>query len=111
MPKTDLDRLGLTHLYEGVRDIDRKLAKTMSGYWISFMQTGDPNGKGLPIWEAYSTGKKAYMDFDHGAQPSHNLLPGSWNIFEKIDRRRREKHIYGRWDIGFKSYTEKEVTE
>jgi para-nitrobenzyl esterase len=31
-------------------DVDRKLADTMSTYWVNFATSGDPNGKGLPQW-------------------------------------------------------------
>jgi para-nitrobenzyl esterase len=31
-------------------DVDRKLADTMSSYWVNFMTKGDPNGSGLPNW-------------------------------------------------------------
>jgi para-nitrobenzyl esterase len=31
-------------------DVDRKLEDTMSTYWVNFAATGDPNGKGLPVW-------------------------------------------------------------
>lgn len=33
---------------------DHKLADTMSSYWVNFIATGDPNGKGLPAWQPYS---------------------------------------------------------
>jgi len=29
----------------------------MTSYWINFAKTGNPNGKGLPEWEPYSSGK------------------------------------------------------
>jgi para-nitrobenzyl esterase len=35
-------------------DVDRKLADTMSSYWVNFAATGSPNGKGLPEWPVYS---------------------------------------------------------
>ncbi len=34
--------------------LDHKLADTMSSYWVNFIATGDPNGKGLPTWKPYS---------------------------------------------------------
>jgi para-nitrobenzyl esterase len=36
------------------REQDRKLAETMSAYWINFATAGDPNGKGLVRWPPYN---------------------------------------------------------
>jgi para-nitrobenzyl esterase len=33
---------------------DRKLAASMSGYWVNFARSGDPNGPGLPAWNAFT---------------------------------------------------------
>lgn len=32
--------------------VDHQLAKLMSGYWVNFVNTGNPNGKRLPFWRA-----------------------------------------------------------
>jgi len=35
-------------------DIDRTIAAAMSSYWVNFATHGDPNGRGVPKWPAYS---------------------------------------------------------
>jgi para-nitrobenzyl esterase len=34
-------------------EADRQVEAYMSSYWINFVKTGDPNGKGLPEWKKY----------------------------------------------------------
>ncbi|MBE7177929.1 MAG: carboxylesterase family protein [Mucilaginibacter polytrichastri] len=47
---------------------DRELAQTMSGYWVNFVKTGNPNGSGLAEWPAYSQAGGAIMNFDTDAK-------------------------------------------
>jgi para-nitrobenzyl esterase len=52
---------------------DRDIATLMSSYWVNFARSGDPNGKGLPLWIAYDTKEKRIMAFDE--QSSVQTLP------------------------------------
>jgi para-nitrobenzyl esterase len=40
---------------------DYDIAEMMSSYWANFAKTGDPNGKGLPVWSAVSPDGKIIM--------------------------------------------------
>ncbi len=35
--------------------VDTKVADEMSSYWVNFAKYGDPNGQGLPKWNAYAS--------------------------------------------------------
>lgn len=48
--------------------VDHALSKTMSAYWVNFAATGNPNGKGLPQWPAYTAGQKQVMILDKKAE-------------------------------------------
>ena len=39
-----------------------KLSEQMEEYWTNFAKTGDPNGKGLPVWPKYDAAGKQYID-------------------------------------------------
>ncbi len=41
--------------------VDHELASIMSSYWANFAKTGNPNGAGLPVWDAYNTASKKIM--------------------------------------------------
>lgn len=42
---------------------DMEVAKMMNTYWANFAKTGNPNGKGLPIWPVYSPKKNEIIEF------------------------------------------------
>jgi para-nitrobenzyl esterase len=49
------------------------LATMVSGYWVNFAKTGNPNGPGLPRWPSFNTATQQVMVFD--AHPSARSLP------------------------------------
>ncbi len=44
-------------------DQSTEVAKTMRRYWVNFIKTGNPNGKGLSQWPAVSDEKPEWMVF------------------------------------------------
>jgi para-nitrobenzyl esterase len=52
---------------------DHELAKVMSAYWVNFIKSGNPNGKGLPQWPEYTAKEKQIMIL--GDKPAAATLP------------------------------------
>ena len=76
------------------QDDDIALAEAMSDYWVAFAKSGEPKATGLPEWKPYTEKTKHYMAFNQGATPGTDLLPGAWDIQEKIYQRRRELGLF-----------------
>lgn len=47
-------------------DADYRLRDQMSGYWINFISTGEPNGPGLPLWPTVASALEHIMEFAAG---------------------------------------------
>ncbi|AMG74125.1 carboxylesterase/lipase family protein [Sphingopyxis granuli] len=45
-------------------DRDRMLSSEMMDYWSRFVATGDPNGRGLPVWQDARTGRHLLLRRD-----------------------------------------------
>lgn len=47
-------------------DEDRRIARTISAYWVNFVTRGDPNGRGLPAWPPFDPRQSVTMEIgDH----------------------------------------------
>lgn len=57
--------LALTETAHGNGDEAKALADTMSGAWVNFAKTGNPNGHNMPQWQAYNRDNGAVMVFDN----------------------------------------------
>ena len=71
---------------------DLALSDMISSYYVNFATTGDPNGKGLPTWPAFTDKNQQVMVFD--SAPSARTYPALENVkvFDAyFDRIRKEK--------------------
>ena len=48
---------------KGVTEEDRTAAKQFSSYFINFVKSGHPNGKGLPTWPQFDPARSELMAF------------------------------------------------
>lgn len=68
---------------------DRQLSREMSGYWLNFIRTGDPNGNALPHWPASSPDSQTTMEL--GSKPGPIPVAGReqftfWQRFEQAQK-------------------------
>jgi len=71
---------GRTGLYE---ETDRALSRAMSGAWLHFTRTGNPNGEGLPMWPAYEKSSDRHLDFGAEIRAGSGLHAQALDRFDK----------------------------
>lgn len=71
---------------------EKELARIMNTYWTNFAKTGNPNGKGLPNWPLYDTGKEEILDVDLDGKVQSKPDPrkARLNVIEKAFKGKRE---------------------
>ena len=82
---------------------EHALSDAMLGYWTSFARDGVPRAEGQPAWQPYGT-TRAYMAFAGAPRPGTHLLPGMYELNEKVMcRRRAAGGIPWNWNAGIVS--------
>ena len=53
-------------------EADERIARQLQGYWLNFIRSGDPNGRGLARWRRYAPGATQVMGIGDapGARPA-----------------------------------------
>ena len=59
-------------------EADHLLRDQLSGYWLNFVRTGDPNGAGLPVWSTFANAPEQVMQLgvpsDMSARPRPDAI-------------------------------------
>jgi len=61
-----------------IKQADLEISDAMSSYWVNFAKHGDPNGKGLPKWPAFSNRRPQVMYFNQ--TPHAGPVPGTESL-------------------------------
>ena len=67
------------------------VAEIMQQYWINFIKTGNPNGKGLPYWPSFDDSKPTTMQFSNGATLIDRPNREQVDFIDRAYKIRREK--------------------
>jgi para-nitrobenzyl esterase len=49
--------------------VDRRVSDTMLDYWVNFIRSGSPNGRGLPDWSAFKAERHETMEIGERVGP------------------------------------------
>ena len=66
------------------------LAKVMSGYWVQFAKTGNPNKEGLAEWPSYDSSKEQYIELGEVVKVGQGLRKDKLDLWDKFDIERRK---------------------
>lgn len=67
---------------------DHQVSDVMLNYFANFIKTGNPNGKGLPLWPAANKGDKVqvlHINVNTGARPEQNRA--RYELLDKLQKK------------------------
>ena len=70
---------------------DATLSKAMSGAWIQFAKTGDPNWPGLPSWPPFSKAQENYVEFGDRIAVKTDLRKTQIDFLSRFSASRQER--------------------
>jgi para-nitrobenzyl esterase len=63
---------------------DYEAEKYLSGYWVNFVKTGNPNGPGLPEWKAYDSQQGYVMEFSEQPTLHQGKYVNEFRLFSSL---------------------------
>jgi para-nitrobenzyl esterase len=71
-------------LPESADGVDSELSAIMRKAWVAFARSGDPNGDGLPRWDAYRAGEDNYLAFADRIAPGAGWRQPQLDFLERF---------------------------
>ncbi len=65
---------------------DYDVEQVMSAYWINFVKTGNPNGKGLPEWKSYKAAGNGVMEFSAIPEMKSELYKSEFHFLSALHK-------------------------
>ena len=56
----------------------------MSGYWLQFAATGDPNRRGLAEWPRYEPRSDRYLEFGDSVRVGSRLRQKQYDLLDDV---------------------------
>lgn len=72
---------------DGYTDTDRELSSLMMAYWVNFAKTGNPNGRGLPVWPVYQSQFNINLEFGDAVRINANLFKDQSDFISDLQQR------------------------
>ena len=64
--------------------VDRKIARELSSYWVRFIEAGDPNAEGLPVWAPFSPASDTTMELGDKMGPRPIVEPAKLDLLRQL---------------------------
>jgi para-nitrobenzyl esterase len=65
-------------------EVENRLADAMTGYWIQFAKTGDPNHTGLPEWPKFAPDSEPYLEFGEEIKAGSHLCADRCSELDRV---------------------------
>ena len=83
------------HIVKAIRKLPfderhQAIAKAMSGYWVQFAKTGNPNKEGLVEWPAYDSLKDQHIELGDPIRVGQGIRKDKLDFWDKFDTERRK---------------------